>query len=97
MKEVTLKGTFYEMGKQFGEACKKNIKTFAKMTYLMASLAKSLGLNHSILTCGILFQLTSVHLLFPSPFSFLYLFSRKWPIYTEIRRNVNTKYNKITI
>ncbi|NQT73758.1 MAG: hypothetical protein HQ553_13480, partial [Chloroflexi bacterium] len=43
MKEITLRGTFYEMGKQYGEACKKNIKSFAKMTYLMASLAKKPG------------------------------------------------------
>ncbi|MFC1904364.1 C45 family autoproteolytic acyltransferase/hydrolase [Chloroflexota bacterium] len=43
MKEIILKGSFYEMGKQFGEASKKNIKTFAKMAYLMASLAKKPG------------------------------------------------------
>ena len=43
MKEITLKGTFYEMGKQYGEACKKYTKSFAKMTYLMTSLAKKPG------------------------------------------------------
>ncbi|MFC2069257.1 C45 family autoproteolytic acyltransferase/hydrolase [Chloroflexota bacterium] len=43
MREITLKGTFYEIGKQFGQACKKNIKTFTKMAYLMASLAKKPG------------------------------------------------------
>ena len=43
MKELTLQGSFYDMGFQFGKACKKEIKTFAKMSYLMASLSKKPG------------------------------------------------------
>jgi predicted choloylglycine hydrolase len=43
MKEITLQGSFYEMGRQFGKARSKEIKTFAKMSYLMASLAKKPG------------------------------------------------------
>jgi len=43
MKELTLQGSFYDMGCQFGKTCKKEIKTFAKMSYLMASLAKKPG------------------------------------------------------
>jgi len=43
MKEINLKGSFYEMGVQYGKECKKEIKTFAKMAYIMASLAKKPG------------------------------------------------------
>lgn len=43
MKAIELNGSFYEMGKQYGVACKKEIKTFAKMAYLMASLSKKPG------------------------------------------------------
>ncbi len=43
MKEINLKGSFYEIGVQYGKECKKEIKTFAKMAYLMASLAKKPG------------------------------------------------------
>jgi predicted choloylglycine hydrolase len=43
MKEINLKGSFYEMGVQYGKECKKEIKTFAKMAYLMPSLAKKPG------------------------------------------------------
>ena len=43
MKEIILKGSFYEMGVQYGKACTKEIKSFANMAYLMASLAKRPG------------------------------------------------------
>ena len=43
MKEVILQGSFYEMGLQYGKQCKKEIKTFAKMSYLMASLTQKPG------------------------------------------------------
>ena len=43
MKEITLQGSFYEMGVQYGKKFKKEIKTFAKMAYLMASLTKKPG------------------------------------------------------
>lgn len=43
MKELNLHGSFYEMGHQFGKECKKEIKSFAKMSYLMVSLAKKPG------------------------------------------------------
>ena len=43
MKELTLQGSFYEMGLAYGEQCKKEIKTFAKMSYIMASLSKKPG------------------------------------------------------
>ena len=47
MKEITLNGTFYEMGKQYGEGCKKNIKSFAKsVNILHGQLAKPLGSDH---------------------------------------------------
>ena len=43
MKELTLRGSFHEMGVQYGRACAKEIKTFAKMAYVMASLAHKPG------------------------------------------------------
>jgi len=43
MKEINLKGSFYEMGVQYGKECKKEIKTFSKGAYLMASLSKKPG------------------------------------------------------
>ena len=43
MKELSLHGSFHDMGLQFGKACKKELKTFAKMSYLMASLTKKPG------------------------------------------------------
>ena len=43
MKHLTLEGSFFEMGHQFGRESKKEIKTFAKMAYLMASLSKKPG------------------------------------------------------
>lgn len=43
MKEIILKGSFYEMGVQYGKACTKEIKSFAKMAYVMASLSKKPG------------------------------------------------------
>jgi hypothetical protein len=38
-----VRGTFYDMGVQYGEACKKEIKTFANMAYFMMSLANKPG------------------------------------------------------
>lgn len=43
MKEITLKGSFCEMGVQYGKACKSKIKSFSKMAYIMASLSKKPG------------------------------------------------------
>lgn len=43
MKELTLRGSFYNMGRQYGKACKKEIRSFAKMAYIMASLSKKPG------------------------------------------------------
>jgi len=43
MKKLTLKGSFYEMGQQYGIQCKKDIKSFAKMSYIGASLSKKPG------------------------------------------------------
>lgn len=43
MKEVVLQGSFHEMGVQYGKACAKEIKSFAKMAYVMASLSKKPG------------------------------------------------------
>lgn len=43
MKKLTLNGSFYEMGEQYGKACKKEIKSFTKMSYIMVSLGKKPG------------------------------------------------------
>jgi len=43
MKTIRLQGSFYEMGQQYGKECKKEIKSFAKMSYIMASLGKKPG------------------------------------------------------
>lgn len=43
MKKITLTGSFSEMGRQYGTACRKEIRTFAKMAYIMASLSKKPG------------------------------------------------------
>ncbi|MDH5657456.1 MAG: C45 family autoproteolytic acyltransferase/hydrolase, partial [Spirochaetia bacterium] len=43
MKEIELTGSYHEMGVQYGRACAKEIKTFAKMAYVMASLSKKPG------------------------------------------------------
>jgi len=40
MKELQLKGSFYEMGLIYGRECKKQIAKFAKGAYIMASLSK---------------------------------------------------------
>ena len=37
MKVVKIKGAPYEMGVQYGQQCKKDIKTFVRLLYLMAS------------------------------------------------------------
>ncbi len=36
MKELQLKGSFYEMGLTHGRECKKTISKFAKGAYIMA-------------------------------------------------------------
>jgi predicted choloylglycine hydrolase len=43
MKHLSLQGSFFEMGQQYGNVCKKEIKSFAKMSYIMASLSKKPG------------------------------------------------------
>jgi|GEM_PF-2764904 len=43
MREINLSGSFYEMGVQYGNECKKEIKSFSKGAYIMASLAKKPG------------------------------------------------------
>ena len=43
MKKLTLKGSFFEMGQQYGQQCKKEIKSFVKMSYIIASLSKKPG------------------------------------------------------
>ena len=37
MKVVKIKGAPYEMGVQYGQQCKKDIKTFVRLLYFMAS------------------------------------------------------------
>ncbi len=43
MKELQLKGSFYEMGQQYGRECKKSINKIAKSAYIMVSLSKKPG------------------------------------------------------
>jgi predicted choloylglycine hydrolase len=43
MDEIKLKGTFFEMGEQLGRSRAKKIKSFCKMSYLMASLSQKPG------------------------------------------------------
>jgi len=43
MKELVLKGSFYDMGIKYGEACKKEIKLFIKVIYFMVSISKKPG------------------------------------------------------
>lgn len=43
MKNINLQGSFFEMGQQYGKECKKEIKSFAKMSYILASLGKKPG------------------------------------------------------
>lgn len=43
MKELTLSGSFYDMGKQYGAACSKEIKLFIKAIYFMVSISKKPG------------------------------------------------------
>ena len=43
MKNITLNGSFFDMGERYGKECKKEIKSFAKMSYIMASLSKKPG------------------------------------------------------
>jgi predicted choloylglycine hydrolase len=43
MKKITIQGSFYEMGQQYGKQCKKEIRSFTKMSYIMASLSKKPG------------------------------------------------------
>lgn len=43
MKEITLKGSFYEMGVQYGKECKKEIKKFTFLTRMMAAVSEGEG------------------------------------------------------
>lgn len=43
MKEIELQGSFYEMGQQYGRQCRKEIKSFVKMSYIGATLSKKPG------------------------------------------------------
>ena len=43
MKELQLKGSFYDMGLIYGRACKKQITKITKGAYIMASLSKKPG------------------------------------------------------
>ena len=43
MKKIELKGSYYECGLQYGEACKKEIKLFKKLIYFMVSIAHKPG------------------------------------------------------
>ena len=43
MKEVTLKGSFYEMGRQYGSSFKKEIKSFCFMARMMAAIGEGEG------------------------------------------------------
>ena len=38
MKEISLKGSFYEMGIKYGKECKKEIKSFCFMARMMADI-----------------------------------------------------------
>ncbi len=43
MKKLILQGSFYEIGKQYGKQCKKEIRSFTKMSYIISSLSKKPG------------------------------------------------------
>lgn len=43
MKELSLTGNYYEMGKQYGQGCRKEIKLFVKTVYFMVSISKKPG------------------------------------------------------
>jgi hypothetical protein len=43
MREFVLKGSYYEMGRQYGQYCRKDIKLFTKMIQVMAALSEYPG------------------------------------------------------
>jgi len=43
MRELVLKGSYYEMGRQYGQYCQKDIKLFTKMIQIMAALSEHPG------------------------------------------------------
>jgi len=43
MREFVLKGSYYEMGRQYGQYCRKDIKLFTKMVQVMAALSEHPG------------------------------------------------------
>jgi predicted choloylglycine hydrolase len=43
MREFALKGSYYEMGRQYGQYCRKDIKLFTKMVQVMAALSEHPG------------------------------------------------------
>jgi predicted choloylglycine hydrolase len=40
MREFVLKGSYYEMGRQYGQFCRRDIKLFTKMIQVMAALSE---------------------------------------------------------
>jgi predicted choloylglycine hydrolase len=60
MKEFILKGSYYEMGRQYGQYCRKEIKLFTKAIQIMAALSEHRGadffnLNYRYLPSALLF------------------------------------------
>ena len=43
MREFVLKGSYYEMGRQYGQYCRKDIKLFTKAVQIMAALSEHPG------------------------------------------------------
>jgi hypothetical protein len=43
LESITLQGTYEEMGEQYGRRCANKIRSFAKMSRMMASLAHKPG------------------------------------------------------
>jgi predicted choloylglycine hydrolase len=43
MREFVLRGSYYEMGRQYGEYCRRNIKLFTKLVQVMVALAERPG------------------------------------------------------
>jgi predicted choloylglycine hydrolase len=43
MREFVLRGSYYEMGRQYGEGCRGNIKLFTKVIQVMVALAERPG------------------------------------------------------
>ena len=43
MREFVLKGSYYEMGRQYGQYCRKDIKLFTKAVQIMVALSEHPG------------------------------------------------------